>query len=342
MKYLFAIFIPILGFTGLWFQSWLAPGSFYLGFVFIPILEFFLPINSTNETANIRKQQNNAIYFDILLYLNLPLLYFLNFYFLFMLQSQQLDFWIWILLVLNLGICTGVMGINVAHELGHRPGLINKLFSQALLLPALYMHFTVEHNFWHHKYVATSKDPSSARFNESLFHFWIRSITGVYKKSIFLESRRLTQCQLPFFHWKNQLLGQLVLQFCYLGVCYLIAGLLGLVTALGIALIAILLLEAINYIEHYGLQRTPLDSHHFERVSNFHSWNSDHVLGRIFLYELTRHPHHHEKADVKYQHLESKLQSPQLPFGYPASILIALIPPLWFNLMNPRIDPYIR
>lgn len=254
-----------------------------------------------------------------------------------MLQSQQLDFWIIVMLILNLGICTGVMGINVAHELGHRHGLINKIFSQMLLLPALYMHFTIEHNVWHHKYVATSKDPSSAKLNESLFQFWMRSITGVFTKAIYLETRKLKQYQIPFFHWKNQMLWQMILQFIYLGSCYLIAGLLGLVSALGIALIAILLLESINYIEHYGLHRRLSANQEFERITNFHSWNSDHALGRIFLYELTRHPHHHEKAEIKYQHLESKLESPQLPFGYPASILIALIPPLWFRLINPRI-----
>ena len=112
---------------------------------------------------------------------------------------------------------------------------------------------------------------------------------------------------------------------------------MGIVSALGIALIAILLLESINYIEHYGLQRKVLEGRKFEQVNEMHSWNSDHVLGRIFLYELTRHPHHHKKARIKYQNLESNPKSPTLPFGYPASILLALIPPLWFRQMNPRI-----
>ncbi|MDX1666459.1 MAG: fatty acid desaturase, partial [Saprospiraceae bacterium] len=107
--------------------------------------------------------------------------------------------------------------------------------------------------------------------------------------------------------------------------------------ALAIACFGFLLLESVNYIEHYGLRRKKIGEGRYEKVRPAHSWNSNHELGRIFLYELTRHSDHHYKASRKYQILRHFDRSPQLPFGYPTSIIIALVPPLWFTLMDPRV-----
>jgi len=112
---------------------------------------------------------------------------------------------------------------------------------------------------------------------------------------------------------------------------------IGLIFALLTALTAFLLLETVNYIEHYGLLRLKNDSNRYERVKEIHSWNSNHVVGRIILYELTRHSDHHYKSSKKYQILECHDESPQLPFGYPTSMVLALIPPLWFYIMNKRV-----
>ena len=215
MKYLFAFLIPLAGLTGLYAQSWYTPGSFYLAFVLIPLLEFILPIDAFNDSNESSQQKSKNKFFDALLYLNLPMLYLLIYYFLILLQTQKLQLGTWLLLVLNLGICTGVMGINVAHELGHRRRYLNKFLAQFLLIPACYMHFTTEHNFWHHKYVATSKDPSSARLNESIFLFWFRSITGVFRTALNLEIKRLKIKQHGFLHWSNRMLWQLIIQISY-------------------------------------------------------------------------------------------------------------------------------
>jgi alkane 1-monooxygenase len=107
--------------------------------------------------------------------------------------------------------------------------------------------------------------------------------------------------------------------------------------AIGIAVVGFLLLETINYIEHYGLRRARLANGRYEKVEAKHSWNANYELGRILLYELTRHSDHHYKANKKYQLLDHHDSSPQLPFGYPASMLIALLPPIWFKLINPRL-----
>ena len=128
-----------------------------------------------------------------------------------------------------------------------------------------------------------------------------------------------------------------------LGYLALLGGLFGLV-AVGfgsaLAMVSVLMLETINYIEHYGLQRKMRDNGRYERVLPEHSWNSNHIVGRLVLYELTRHSDHHHRANKKYQILENKTESPQLPWGYPTSMLVAMFPPLWFSVMNPRLERF--
>ena len=108
--------------------------------------------------------------------------------------------------------------------------------------------------------------------------------------------------------------------------------------ALSVAVIGFLLLETVNYVEHYGLRRNKLPSGRYEVVSPKHSWNSDHEVGRIMLFELSRHSDHHYKATRKYQILRHMDESPQLPAGYPAAMLLSMIPPLWFKVMDPLVE----
>ena len=99
-----------------------------------------------------------------------------------------------------------------------------------------------------------------------------------------------------------------------------------------VGIIGLLFLESVNYIEHYGLLRKSTDPVH-EGLS----WDADQPLGRIFLYELTRHADHHTHAGKPYQTLQASHRSPKMAYGYPASIVLALIPHLWFKIMNPRL-----
>ena len=107
-------------------------------------------------------------------------------------------------------------------------------------------------------------------------------------------------------------------------------------------IIGFLLLETVNYIEHYGLVRFKMPSGRYERVRECHSWNSNHVVGRIVLYELTRHSDHHYKSSKKYQTLDYHDISPQMPYGYPTSMVLSFFPPLWFNIMNKRVPKEMR
>ena len=131
-------------------------------------------------------------------------------------------------------------------------------------------------------------------------------------------------------------------EISYLLMVYVVFGRMGLMFAMASATVGFLLLETVNYIEHYGLLRLRLRSGRYERVSEIHSWNSNHVMGRIILYELTRHSDHHYKSSKKYQILNDHDASPKMPFGYPTSMVLSLFPPLWFNIMNPRIPHAMR
>ena len=127
-------------------------------------------------------------------------------------------------------------------------------------------------------------------------------------------------------------------QIIFLITVYYFSGWIGFIALIGAAIMGMLVLEAVNYIEHYGLFRQVLPSGRYELINESHSWNSDHELGRIVLFELVRHSDHHYQTMRKYQTLRHLDKSPQLPFGYPMSIVIALLPPLWFRLMNPKLN----
>ena len=238
---------------------------------------------------------------------------------------------------LSAGLSNGASGIVAAHELGHRMSRTERTLSKILLIPCLYMHFYLEHNFGHHKNVATPEDPATSKFNQSVYHFWITSVFNQFINAWKIQKEILKRSEKSFISFQNDMIWYMIIQSAYLYLIFMFFGIYGLFYAVIVGIQSFLFLETINYIEHYGLVRKKLSSGRYERVQTHHSWNSNHIIGRIVLYELTRHSDHHFKSSKKYQILENKKDSPQLPYGYPTSILLALIPPLWFKIINPRI-----
>lgn len=339
IKYLAAYLIPMTVFVGFYLQGGWSYATVIFAFGIIPLLEPFLPKSRENLSPEEALKKKAQLFFDLLLYLNLPIVALVIYFFLTTLESD------WAVLApyeitgltLSCGIVVGASGINVAHELGHRNQKWEQLLGKLLLVPALYLHFFIEHNRGHHRYVATDEDPASARYGEWLYWFWLRSIIGGYLSAWSLEHRRLKQAKLPFWSLHNEMLVFQGVELWYVLVLWLGWGWIGLIFGVLIALIGVLLLETINYIEHYGLRRKKLPSGRFERVMPKHSWNANYELGRIILYELTRHSDHHFIANKKYQLLDHHDQAPELPLGYPGSMLMAMVPPLWFLVMNPRL-----
>lgn len=337
LKYLFAYTVPIsvyVSITSSGIMTFITP--FYV-FVIIPILELLVKdYESTKDYSESEKNNRvSNIFFDIMLYLNFPIVFSLLLLSFVNLNSLELANLEIIGIVLSTGILLATNSINVAHELGHRQSRIDKTISKILYLPCLYMHFFIEHNYGHHKNIATPNDPATAKLNQSIYSFWFTSVVNQYINAWTIQLKLLKDQQMSFFSLKNDMLFYTIFQSLYLFIVLFSFGVDGLIYSILIALISFLFLECINYIEHYGLQRIKLPSGRYERVQPHHSWNSNHFIGRIVLYELTRHSDHHYKASKKYQVLENKIDSPQLPFGYPGSILLALIPFLWFYIINP-------
>jgi alkane 1-monooxygenase len=293
--------------------------------------------NTKNLDEQERELAMNDKFYDILLYIMLPLQWGFLVYFLFSISETTATIDLAGKIV-SMGIMCGVIGINLGHELGHRFSKLEQLIGEALLLSSLENHFLPYHNRGHHHHVATPNDPATARKNELLFTFWFRSQIGSYFQAWQIETERLKIQKLPFFHYSNRMIIYTLLHFTLLSSIYFFFGLNVVFAFLIAALVGISLLETVNYIEHYGLVRQKKENGTYERVRRWHSWNSNHVLGRIVLFELSRHSDHHYKADRPYQLLESHDDSPTMPTGYPGMMLMAVIPPLFFKVMNNRVE----
>lgn len=276
---------------------------------------------------------------DLLLYGLVPIQYAILLYFLYQIGHEGLPLYAKIGMTTAFGMASGVLGINAAHELGHQNSWYEQLMSKMLLLTTLYMHFFIEHNRGHHKNVSTAEDPASSRFGESVYSFYFRTIKGGWLSAWKLELQRLKKSRQGAWNWHNEMIRFQLIQIALLVGIIFVFGFETLLFYLAGATIGFLLLETVNYIEHYGLQRNKTGNC-YERTRPVHSWNSNHPLGRLILLELSRHSDHHYIAGRKYQLLRHFEESPQMPTGYPGMILLSLFPPLWFHVMHKRMALY--
>jgi len=318
-------------------HGWVIWAPVIFAFFLIPLLEVFIRPDPGNMSAAEEEMARKNKGYDVLLYVVVLFQYFSLYTFLDSLKHDVLTPAETTGRIAVMGLLCGVFGINVAHELGHRVNKWEQAMAKALLLTSLYMHFFTEHNKGHHKRVATPEDPSSARYNEPVYLFYFRTILFSYISAWHIANDEMRKKNRSVFSLHNEMLQFTIIQFVFVGAIWLLFG--GWITLyfLAAAGIGILLLETVNYIEHYGLQRKPTGEGKYERAMPEHSWNSDHVIGRILLFELSRHSDHHYLASRKYQLLRHHDHSPQMPTGYPGMILLSLIPPLWFYVMNRRI-----
>jgi alkane 1-monooxygenase len=242
--------------------------------------------------------------------------------------------------IISMGVLCGTFGINVGHELGHRKSGFDQFLAKALLLTSLYTHFFIEHNKGHHAHVATDQDPSSAILGQSIYSFWPQTVFGTYAKAWKINLDELKKKGLGFLNPQNEMLFFTLAQVIFMVLIGYFFGLYTLLYFLVSAIIGALLLETVNYIEHYGLLRKRNPNGNYERVLPKHSWNSNHLLGRLMLFELSRHSDHHYLASRKYQVLRHHDDAPQMPTGYPGMIVLALFPPIWFRVMNRQLKKY--
>ena len=340
LKYLMSYSIAVTAFIGILVGGPYVYLTVVYTFIFIPILESNTKEYINEYSDDEKKSRNLDPFFDFLLYLNIPIVYGIFYVSLnTLVYTNSISEIIGIILSASIVMATN--GINVGHELGHRKSLFSRTCSKLLYLPCQYMHFFIEHNYGHHINVATPNDPATAKYKQNLYSFWISSVTKTYISAWKIQLKLLRVSKLSFISIKNDMIFYTLFQVSFLIFIYLNYGLIITIYSVFMSVVSFLFLETINYVEHYGLLRKINSNGRYERVKPHHSWNSNHTIGRITLYELTRHSDHHFKSSKKYQVLESIEDSPQLPYGYPTSILISFFPPLWFKIMNPLVEHHM-
>ena len=328
----------------------LPPVCYFLGgsylylpllFVFgvIPLFDFWLH-DSKNPKACDYHALLKQRYFRNITFIYVPIQLLMIGFSLYAVVNHELTLYEWFGFCLPVGVVSGGVGITMAHELMHKNKNLEKTLSKILLTSVCYGHFFIEHVRGHHVNVATPKDPASARYGESLYRFIPRTLQGSFLSAWHLELQRLARKGLKPWGVHNNfwwilgapcILSLLILHFF---------GLNALVFFLLQSFVAVLMLEIVNYIEHYGLSRKQLAKGQYERVSPKHSWNANHWLTNSVLFHLQRHSDHHTHAGRPYQVLRHLEESPQLPSGYAGMVVLALIPPLWFKIMNPKVRAY--
>jgi alkane 1-monooxygenase len=294
--------------------------------VFMVLVDFILPQNKTNQNSDKSELPN--------------LILFLGFLFqmlcvgtlLFGIQTGILKGSTITWAAVSTGLNSGLLGITSAHELIHRKGLFFKTTGILNLMSCLYAHFYVEHRKVHHAFVGTTLDPATSRKGESVYAFFLRTIPLQWVSALKIEMARLKRVKAFPLGWRNFVLNTFYLQMAFLAGLYFWGNWDLLYAFLIQAFIGFLLLEYVNYIEHYGLIRKP-----GEKVMAHHAWQSDSVTSRFTLFELSRHSHHHMDARVEFHALHHQPSPYHLPFGYYGMFYIALIPPLWFKVMDHRI-----
>ena len=332
--------LPLL-FCPLLVISWIYGGLTILltpifGYVIITIFDFLTKENK-NEDALIK---GNIFDYKIILYLwpfvqmfllfgTLAAIFFFNH--LNLIESVGL--------MLVLGMITGAVGITFAHELMHQKTKRERFLADILMGMAVYGHFRTEHILVHHRYVGTKRDAVTARFNEGFYSFFLRVIPNSFISAWNVEKERLLIKKKSIFHLSNPFYNYFFIPLFFLMCAFLIGGVMAMCLFLLQAIIAVLHLEVVNYIEHYGLSRKKLAENKYEPTKSFHSWNANHKMSNLLLINLQKHSDHHARPDKLYPTLNAfdENSAPQLPFGYPLMVVLSLFPIFWRKIMNPKV-----
>lgn len=321
------------GSTGIGAFLWMGPVWIFL---LIPLLDWVLGEDRANPPDSAVAQLEASRYYRWITYAYLPLQYATLVWAAWLVAHHQLPVIDMVGLALTVGLVGGV-GINTAHELGHKRDGTERWLSRVALAQTWYGHFFVEHNRGHHSRVATPEDPASSRFGESFWAFLPRTVVGSVRSAWDLEGGRLQRNGHPAVHPRNKILQAWAMSVVLYGV---LIGVLG-TRVIPFVLIEVVfgfsLLEVVNYLEHYGLARQRVANGRYERTMPRHSWNSNHVASNLALFNLERHSDHHANPTRRYQTLRHFDEAPQLPSGYGLMLGLATVPPVWRKVMDKRV-----
>jgi alkane 1-monooxygenase len=305
----------------------------------VPVVDLVVGVDTSTPPEDALAALESDRYYRWVTYLFLPIQYtgfVLAFWYLATAELSVVDR---VGLAVTVGFITG-LGINTAHELGHKRDDVERWLAKVALAPSCYGHFSVEHNRGHHVRVATPEDPASSRVGESFYRFWPRTVLGSVRSAWRLERRRYARRQQHPFRLGNDVLNAWLMSVVLMAVLVLWLG-AGVLPYLVLqAVVGFSLLEAVNYLEHYGLLRQRVGvpgKERYERVEPRHSWNANNIATNVLLYQLQRHSDHHANPTRRYQALRDYAEAPVLPTGYAGMILLALVPFLWRRVMDPRV-----
>ncbi len=312
---------------------WLVPAVFY---GLVPLLDWFIGEDRVNAPESAVAGLDQDFWYRRIVYLYIPTQYLLTGLGAWFAVHGQLSGVELLGLMITVGMINGV-GINTAHELGHKTNALERWLAKITLAPVAYGHFFIEHNKGHHKNVATPEDPASSKMGETFWAFLPRSVIGSAKSAWNIERERLARLDKPVWSLDNENLQAWAMTVVLFAALTLWLGPWALLFLAAQAVYGFCLLEVVNYLEHYGLLRLKDAKGRVERCQPRHSWNSNHVVTNLLLYQLQRHSDHHANPTRRYQALRHFEDSPQLPSGYAGMILIAYFPTLWFKLMDPLV-----
>lgn len=336
LPYFMSYLIPVITIAGMNMGgSWTFFPIVFV-FVLIPVMELLLGSDNSNARPDEEGTWKAHPAFSFLLWGHVVsqtavLIFFFHFF-----LSADRSFVEAIGAVLSTGLMLGGIGITVAHELIHRRSPFEQFLGKVLLFSTNYLHFFIEHIRGHHKSVGTDHDPVSAPIGRTFYRFWFRAVAGSFINAWHLESVRMKKLNRPVLSLHNQMLRFFLISIVWNGAIGIAFGVNIFLYYLAASILGFSMLEIVNYIEHYGLTRSQKPDGSFEKVDAHHSWSSNNYLSRWFLFELTRHADHHLNASREYQILRNIDPSPQHPTGYPGMIILALIPPLWFRVMDKK------
>ena len=312
---------------------WFSPLVVYTA---IPLADWLIGEDRENPPEAAVQELEQDRYYDLAVFVAVPVQLAVFFWGAWVAATIELAWYELLGLAISIGGIGGA-GINTAHEIGHKPGLIRGLLAKLALSQTGYGHFYIEHNRGHHVRVATPEDPASARFGETFWEFLPRSVIGGMVSGWKLEQARLARQGHGVWNWRNHNLQAWAMTAVIYGALTYWAGwwMLGFLVFQGVY--GFSLLEVVNYLEHYGLCRQKQENGQYERCQPHHSWNSNHIVTNVFLYHLQRHSDHHANPTRSYQSLRHFEGVPELPSGYAGMILLAYFPPLWFKVMDPKV-----
>ena len=311
--------------------SW-SVSPFIWVFILVPIIDLVLPYLSKQD-ADLKENVLHNFFILIIL----PCILFLIVFGLIVVSDSSISILVAAALGAAVGMSGGSIGITTAHELIHRQNKYMRGIGVLLLVLCCYGHFRIEHVYGHHKHVATKEDPATARRGENFYFYFIRCVINSVISSWNIEKNILDKKNINTLSLQNRMLHYFVLEIIFLFIAFFVAGINGLVFVLFHSFVSITLLELVNYIQHYGLERK-MENGKYERFTDHHSWNSRHISANWSTFNLGLHAEHHQSASKHYPLLSQEEKIIEMPANYSIMLIMALIPPLWFFVMDKKIN----